>query len=549
MIIIIENMLITQFDISFVDISSYVGLAAAGAMTINLALGLLISMQYSPARSWPHRRLPIASWHEWIGYSALFLALLHPAILLLTSVVKFTIWDILLPINAPLQPIIFTIGAIAVYSLIFVSITAYFRSRFKYDFWKKIHYASYVVIISFTIHGVLANPSLKEEMPINWLDAGKIFVELCALLCTGLIIWRVTQGREVRRKVLQAQEQATSKAWRGFLKIEAVFDIGSDVKTFRLVSPNGKMLPFHFKPGQYLSFRLNVNEKTFIRNYSISSSPTEMRYCDVTIKRIDDGIGSTFFHAHLLTSSLVECTGVYGEFVFTGKEANRVLLIGGGIGVTPLISMLKNLAATQWQHEVYLLFAVRTPDHILFHEELLKLKDILPRFNYLILPSSIKENEWVGSSGRINADLLKQFVPDVASCNAYLCGPEGMMDATINLLGSLGMPRKQIFTELFVSTKNSEYDELATEAKIVFSKSHKEFMLPAGSTLLEAAEAVSVAVESACRVGTCGTCKVKVLSGSTAMVRDDCLSDNEIKSGIVLACQAVAQSANIVIDY
>ena len=535
----IESVLIKQLEISFVDISSYIGLAAAGAMTINLALGLLMSMQYSPTRSWPHRRLPIASWHEWIGYSALFLALLHPAILPFTSIAKFTLWDILLPIDAPLQPIIFTIGAIAVYSLIFVSITAYFRSRFKYDLWKKLHYASYVVIISFTIHGVLANPSLKESVPIDWLDAGKIFVELCALLCTGLIIWRVTHGREVRR----------NKAWRGILKVEAIFDIAADVKTFRLVSPNGEKLPFHFKPGQYLSFRLNVNDNIVIRNYSISSSPLETRYCEITIKRIDHGIGSTFFHTHLFTSSLVECIGVRGEFVFTGKEANCVLLIGGGIGVTPLMGMLKHLAATQWQHEVYLLFAMRTPDHILFHEELVKLKGILPRFNYLILPSNIKESDWVGASGRINADLLKRFVPDIASCYTYLCGPEGMMDATIYLLGSLGMPRKQIFTELFVSTKNSEYGKLATEAKIVFSKSHKEFMLPAGSTLLEAAEAVSVAVESGCRVGTCGTCRVKVLSGSTAMVNNDCLSNKEIKNGIVLACQAVALSPNIIIEY
>ena len=545
----IESILIKQLDISFVDISSYIGLAAAGAMTINLALGLLISMQYSPTRSWPHRRVPISNLHEWIGYGALFLALLHPAILLLTSIVKFTIWDLLLPINAPLQPIIFSIGAIAVYALIFVSITAYFRSRFKYVFWKKLHYASYVVIISFTIHGVWANPSLKINVPIDWFDAGKIFVELCALLCTGLVTWRITQGREVRRKVLQAQEQATLKSWRGFLKVGAVFEIGSDVKTFRLVSPNGEILPFLFKPGQYLTFLLNENDKTFIRNYSISSAPTERHYCDVTIKRIDEGVGSTFFHDHLQTSSLVECIGVRGEFVFTGKEANRVLLIGGGIGVTPLMSMLKNLAAIQWQHEVYLLFAVRTPNHILFHKELLKLKDILPRFNYLVLPSNIKDSDWVGPNGRINADLIKNFVTDIASCNAYLCGPESMMDSTISLLESLGMSRKQIFTEHFVSTKNSEFDKLATDSRIVFSKSRKEFMLPSGSTLLEAAEAVSVAVESACRVGTCGTCKVKVLSGSTAMYRDDCLSDSEIKSGIVLACQAVAQSPNIIIEY
>ena len=195
--IIIENMLITQFDISFVDISSYVGLAAVGAMTINLALGLLISMQYSPTRSWLHRRVPISNLHEWIGYSALFLSLLHPAILPFTSIAKFTIWNILLPIDAPVQPMVFTIGAIALYSLIFISIVAYFRSRFKYDFWKKLHYTSYVLVISFTIHGVLAKPSLNEHVSIGWLDAGKIFVELCALLCAVITIWRVTQVREV----------------------------------------------------------------------------------------------------------------------------------------------------------------------------------------------------------------------------------------------------------------------------------------------------------------------------------------------------------------
>ena len=518
-------------------------------MTINLVFGLLISLQYSPTRSWPHRRIPLADLHKWSGYSALFLALLHPAILPFTSIVKFTLWDILLPISAPVQPIVFTIGAAAVYSLIFVCVTAYLRARFKYVFWKQLHYVSYVVIILFTIHGVLANPAIKEEVPINWLDAGKIFVEVCALICTILLIWRVTNGRAVRRNALQVQTQTASKAWRGFLRVDSVVEIGPDVRTVRLVNPTNEVLPFEFKPGQYLSFRFKDGENHLVRNYSISSAPLERHYCEVTVKRIDGGVGSTFFHTGVQFNTLLECTGAHGEFIFSGDEANRIFLIGGGIGVTPLISVLKHLASIQWPHEIYLLFAVRAPDHILFHQELQTIQHVLPRFKYMLLPTDIAGTAWTGPSGLINADLVRQFVPDVSGCRIHLCGPGPMMDATIALLTSLGVQRQQILIELFSSTVDVEGDPLAVDATVVFSKSNKKFILPAGSTLLEAADALSVPLESACRVGSCGTCKVKILSGETTMRRNDYLSTKEIRKGIVLACQAVPRSSNIVIEY
>lgn len=544
-----EATLIQHLDISFVDISSYIGLAATGLMTINLVFGLLISLQYSPTRSWPHRRIPLADLHKWSGYSALFLALLHPAILPFTSIAKFTLWDILLPISAPVQPIVFTIGAAAVYSLIFVCVTAYLRARFKYAFWKQLHYVSYAVIILFTIHGVLANPAIKEDLPINWLDAGKIFVEVCAFICTILLFWRVTSGRTVRRSALQVQMQTASKAWRGFLRVDSVVEIGPDVKTVRLVNPNNEVLPFEFKPGQFLSFRVKDGDTHLVRNYSISSAPFERHYCEVTVKRIDGGVGSTFFHTGVQSDTLLECTGAHGDFIFSGDEANRIFLIGGGIGVTPLISVLKHLASIQWPHEVYLLFAVRAPDHILFHQELQTIQGVLPRFKYMLLPTDITGTKWTGPSGLINADLVRQLVPDVSGCRIHLCGPEPMMDATIVLLKNLGVRPQQILIELFGSSVDVENDPLAVDATVVFSKSHKQFILPAGSTLLEAAEAVSVPLESACRVGSCGTCKVKILSGNTTMRRDDCLSTKEIRNGIVLACQAVPRSSNIVIEY
>ena len=544
-----ELTLIQKMDISFVDVSSYLGLAAAGVMTINLIFGLLISLQYSPTHNWPHRRIPLADLHKWSGYSAMFLVFLHPAILPFTSIVKFTIWDVLLPLNAPVQPIVYTIGAAALYLLVFVSVSAFFRSRFKYAFWRKLHYASYAVIILFTIHGVLANPAISEEVPIDWLDAGKIFVEICALLCAALLIWRITGGRSARRNMLQLQLHATTKGWRGSLRVDSVVDTGTNVKTFRLVHPENEILPFEFKPGQYLTFRILIGGKQLFRSYSISSAPSERHYCEISIKLISGGAGSTFFHSFVHPNSQLECTGAHGTFVFTGSEAPKVFLIGGGIGVTPLMSMLKQLAFIQWQQEVFLLLAVRTPDQIIFHQELRKVQSELPRFKYMILPTEMSGMSWNGPSGLINADLINQLVPDVTGCRIYLCGPKPMMEATSGLLTNMGVQQNQILTELFTSGGAMADNPLAVDAMVVFSKSRKDILLPAGGTLLEAAEALSVPVGFACRVGSCGTCKVKVVSGKTLMRVDDCLTNKEIRAGVVLACQAVPQSSNVVVEY
>ena len=194
----IETQLIHQFDISFIDISSYIGLAAAGVMTANLFIGLLLSMRYNPVTQWPRRRVPLYNLHKWSGYSALFLVLLHPAWLPLAKDAHFTVLNVFYPFSAPVQPWINSVGALAAYTLIFVVTTAYLRKRFQYAFWKKLHYASYVVLISFLVHGIFTDPSLKPDTQIDYLDGGKLFIEACALLCVGMIGWRLSRGRSLR---------------------------------------------------------------------------------------------------------------------------------------------------------------------------------------------------------------------------------------------------------------------------------------------------------------------------------------------------------------
>jgi predicted ferric reductase len=177
-----------------IDVSSYAGLAAMGLLTINILLGLLLSTRYNPVKQWPHRKIKIFQIHNWTGYTALCVALLHPFILLLASTkVKFRVIDILYPVNSPFQTLYNTIGAIALYLLIFVVVTAYFRPQLGNRRWKKLHFATYALAAVVYTHGILTNPELKDA-PLDPFDGEKVLIEGCALLVIAGIVWRVRRG-------------------------------------------------------------------------------------------------------------------------------------------------------------------------------------------------------------------------------------------------------------------------------------------------------------------------------------------------------------------
>jgi len=186
---------------SAIDVSSVVGLIAVGVLTANILLGLLVSIGYNPVRRWPRRRIKLFLFHKWTGYTALAIAALHPAIILLSSTAHFRLFDILVPIWSPTQPVPNTLGAIALYFVAFAVLTSYFRHVIGFHRWKQFHYTTYAAAAVFYVHGVLADPLLQNR-PVDWLDAEKVYVEGCLLLVAGLTMWRFTHGR--RRRALRA---------------------------------------------------------------------------------------------------------------------------------------------------------------------------------------------------------------------------------------------------------------------------------------------------------------------------------------------------------
>jgi predicted ferric reductase len=183
-----------------IDVSSIVGLIAVGVFTAQILLGLLLSVGYNPVRRWPRiRGIKLFTFHNWLGYLGVAVAATHPLILLGSSTAGFTLFDVFVPLWSPTQPIPSTLGATAFYLVAFVVATSYFRRAFAHHNWKRLHYASYAAAAVFFVHGVWADPLLKNRPP-DFVDAEKAYVEGCALLVAGCTAWRVRQRRRRRER-------------------------------------------------------------------------------------------------------------------------------------------------------------------------------------------------------------------------------------------------------------------------------------------------------------------------------------------------------------
>lgn len=344
--------------------------------------------------------------------------------------------------------------------------------------------------------------------------------------------------------------QQSPSTWSGSLRVASVFDETPGIKTFRLVNPTGGPVPFEFLPGQFLTLAVSQAGSTTKRSYTIASSAEQRGYVEITVKREEKGVVSRYLHDRVTPGDLLQVAAPQGRFTFTGAEADGIVLIGGGVGITPLMSVVRSLTDRGWDKDIFLLFACRTSADFVFREELERLQKRHPNLHVVATMSRADGTAWMGPTGRMTKEFITQSVPEIARRRVHLCGPATMMDATRAMLLELGVPGEQIRTEAF-GPAGSKGDRQATvQAAMVepspatpvvaFTISNRSAPLPAGTSVLEAAEHVGVAIDNSCRAGTCGQCKVRLRKGSVTMAVQDALSPEEKASGIVLACQAQA---------
>ncbi len=339
------------------------------------------------------------------------------------------------------------------------------------------------------------------------------------------------------------------------LRVARVHRETDDVKTFRLVACHGGSLPFSYLPGQFLTVTMPVGDKKIRRSYTISSSPTQGFYCEITVKRENRGDGSRYLHDKIKEGNTLEVKAPSGKFVFTGEETDSVVLIAGGVGITPMMSITRALTDMEWAGEIHFIVACRTPDHFIFKEELKSLQQRYSNLHVHVAMSRIEKEVDGYHAGRLSKEKLAEWVPDITSKWIHLCGAPKMMESTKAMLAELGVPKENIHSENFGSQKkpakkttppkeaaspdstDASKSNKAT-ASVHFATSDKKTPLEPDETILEAAERIDVDIDNSCRTGMCGVCAVKLLAGQVTMETDDALDDDDKAAGIILACQA-----------
>jgi ferredoxin-NADP reductase len=242
----------------------------------------------------------------------------------------------------------------------------------------------------------------------------------------------------------------------------------------------------------------------------------------------------------------IEAAGPVGRFTFDGTEADSIVLIAAGVGITPMMSIIRYLTERSWAGDIFLIFTCRKPADFIFENEIAAIRGVNPKLHFAVTMTRPEGTGWKGSRGRITKELLTQTVPDFASRRIHVCGPQSMMEATKAMLAELGVAPDQVKTEAFGATKPTpavagtalKPTVEATGPLVTFSTNHKSAKIHVDQTVLELSEELSIGIENSCRVGTCGLCKVKMTSGEVEMAVEDSLTPDDKTNGIILACQA-----------
>ncbi len=363
---------------------------------------------------------------------------------------------------------------------------------------------------------------------------------------------------------LRGQRAAAGASWNGWRKFLVAKKVQecADICSFYLAPHDQKPLP-DFLPGQYLTFGLTIpgQGKQVVRCYSLSDCPRREHY-RVTIKRIPPrdpagppGLVSSFFHEQLHEGDILDVKAPSGQFYLDPAASSGVVLIGSGIGVTPMLSMLHELVAKSSRREIWFFYGVRGRAEHIMKEDLERIAREHPNVHLHVCASRPETDYELGRDyhvhGRISVDLFRQLLPS-NNFEFYLCGPGPMMQDVTAGLEAWGVPEKHIHYETFgpssvkkVAAVISPEAREATGFAVQFKKSGQTLKWCGEHTsILDLAEAHGINIPSGCRAGSCGTCQVAVFSGTVDYIER---SDFETEPGTRLTCIGAPKS-DLVLD-
>ena len=328
-----------------------------------------------------------------------------------------------------------------------------------------------------------------------------------------------------------------------------------DVKSFFFAAPGGGA--FAFQPGQFITLELEINGEAINRCYTISSSPARPHTISITVKRVPGGPVSNWLHDNLKAGDKLKVLRAAGEFTCAVHPAEKYLFLSAGSGITPLMSMSRTHHDLCDDRDIVFIHSARTPDDIIFERELSLIAASQQNFRTRFICERLgQRRDWSGPTGMLSLAALKLMAPDFMEREIFVCGPAPYMKAVRSMLDEAGFDRARYHEESFSFEALQQESEpqatpenapAATGFAVNFQKSMRQITCGPQQHVLDAARNAGVRLASSCAQGMCGTCKVKLVSGTVDMQHKGGIRQREIDQGMVLLCCSKPLS-NLVVD-
>jgi ferredoxin-NADP reductase len=342
---------------------------------------------------------------------------------------------------------------------------------------------------------------------------------------------RATFASQLQAALQWAQaSQPALKAWAGTrpFRVSAVIDEAVDCRSYYLMPEDGRPLP-RFEPGQYLTFHLPTAEpnRSLVRCYSLSERPREDFY-RVTVKRVPapvgrtdlpPGIASNYFHREVRPGARLDVEAPHGAFFLDPTHQLPVALVAGGIGVTPLMSMAAALVHAKDRRPIHFFAGFRNSREHPFRARLAEFRadasDMRVDVSYSQPLSQDQEGRDFDHRGRVDVPRLRRILPS-SNFLFFVCGPPAMMQSLVPALLEWGVPAEHIQYEAFgpATVRGLDHGDYAPPCDVQFARSGRTLRWTGAETsLLELADRHGVPLESGCRAGNCGQCRVMIAAG------------------------------------
>lgn len=323
---------------------------------------------------------------------------------------------------------------------------------------------------------------------------------------------------------------------------------------------------FQYKAGQYLTIKADIAGESIRRAYSLCSSPLVDSDLAVTVKAVKEGRMSRFINEQLKAGQRLEVFPPMGNFNITPDASmpKHYVLIGGGSGITPLMSILKTVLKAEPNSKITLIYANRNEESIIFHQPLTQLEQANSgRFRMIQILAESKPG-WLGLTGVPHRSMILGLVQDLLSTDRlpksyWICGPAGMMEEAQAALAFLGVPKETIHREIFTAAQPDPEAKAAASStpakrgsytiKVSLDGVTKDVFVKENATILDAVIDAGMDPPFACQMGVCCTCRAKLTSGKVQMDEDEGLSDTEIQQGYILTCQSHPLTADCELEY